>query len=136
MNGRSRIGSRREARETALGILYEAEIRGESVADTVARQVLEPPPYAGVLLTGVHEHRTEIDELLGRYERSWPLERMAIIDRSVLRIAIYELLHRPDVPTSAVLTEAVELATQYSTAESGRFVNGLLGTVSADVRPE
>ena len=135
MSDAPRIGSRREARETALGILYEAEVRGEPVADAVDRQVLPPPPYAGVLLAGVHEHRDEIDDVLRRYARDWPLERMALIDRNLLRVAVYELAHRPDVPTSAVLTEAVELATKYSTADSGRFVNGVLAKIAAELRP-
>jgi N utilization substance protein B len=130
-----RIGSRREARETALGILYEAEARTEPIDVVVGRQVLPPPPYASVLLAGVHEHVAEIDAVLRRYARDWPLERMAVIDRSLLRVAVYELAHRPDVPTSAVLTEAVELASRYSTAESGRFVNGILAKIASELRP-
>ncbi len=136
MSDAPRFGSRREARETALGILYEADVRGEPVADAVARQVLAPPPYAAVLLDGVHEHLDEIDAVLRRYARDWPLERMAVIDRNVLRLGVYEFAHRPDVPTSAVLTEAVELASRYSTEESGRFVNGVLAKIAAELRPD
>jgi transcription antitermination protein NusB len=131
-----RIGSRREARETALGILYEADVREESVADALAHQVLDPPPYAATLLHGLADHLTDIDALLRRYARDWALERMAVIDRNVLRLAAYELAHRPDVPTGAVLSEAVELASRYSTAESGRFVNGVLAKVARELRPD
>jgi N utilization substance protein B len=130
-----RIGSRREARETALGILYEADVREESVADALAHQVLEPPPYAAALLRGLAEHLGDVDALLRRYARDWALERMPVIDRNVLRLAAYELAHRADVPTGAVLSEAVELASRYSTAESGRFVNGVLAKVARELRP-
>jgi transcription antitermination protein NusB len=130
-----RIGSRREARESALVILYEADLRGEPIADVVAHQVLEPPPYAGKLLAGLAEHIDEVDELLRRFARDWALERMPFLDRNVLRLAVYELAHRPDVPTGAVLSEAVELASRYSTAESGRFVNGVLAKIALELRP-
>lgn len=135
MSESPRIGSRREARETALGILYEADVREESVAAALANQVLEPPPYAAVLLRGLAEHLDDVDTLLRRYARDWALERMPVIDRNVLRVAVYELAHRPDVPTGAVLSEAVELASRYSTAESGRFVNGVLAKVARELRP-
>ena len=98
------IGSRREARETALGLLYEADVRGETPADTLARQIVPPVEYARVLLTGVAEHRDEIDELLRGVSHGWAIERMAIIDRALLRLSTYELAHRPDVPTGAVLS--------------------------------
>jgi N utilization substance protein B len=130
-----RIGSRREARETALGILYEADVREASVADALAHQVLEPPPYAATLLRGLAEHLDDVDALLRGYARDWALERMPVIDRNVLRLAAYELAHRPDVPTGAILSEAVELASRYSTADSGRFVNGVLAKVARELRP-
>ncbi len=135
MNESSRIGSRREARETALGILYEADVRGQSIADATAHQVLDPPPYAAMLLGGLADHLADVDALLRRYARDWALERMPVIDRNVLRIAVYELAHRPDVPTGAALSEAVELASRYSTAESGRFVNGVLAKIAVELRP-
>ena len=136
MSDEPRIGSRREARETALGLLYEADVRGEPLGEVVAHQVLAPPPYAEVLLTGVADHLDEIDALLRRVARDWALERMPIIDRSVLRLAAYELAHRPDVPTGAVLSEAVDLASRYSTADSGRFVNGVLARLASELRPD
>ena len=130
------IGSRREARETALGLLYEADVRGESLPDTLARQIVPPVEYAQVLLHGVYEHSTQIDDLLRSASRGWAIERMAIIDRALLRLATYELAHREDVPTGAVLSEAVELAKRYGTDDSSRFVNGVLGTLARELRPE
>jgi N utilization substance protein B len=130
------IGSRREARETALGLLYEADVRGETPADTLARQIVPPVEYAQVLLTGVAEHRDELDQLLREVSHGWAIERMAVIDRALLRLATYELAHRPDVPTGAVLSEAVELAKRYGTDDSSRFVNGVLGTLARQLRPE
>jgi N utilization substance protein B len=129
------IGSRREARETALGLLYEADVRGESPLETLDRQVVAPIEYAGALVAGVAEHLAAIDALLRGAAHDWTLERMAVIDRSILRLATYELAQRPDVPTGAVVDEAVELAKQYSTEESGRFVNGVLGTLARELRP-
>lgn len=119
-----------------LGMLYEADVRGDSIGDVVANQVLEPPPYAMTLLQGIAEHLDDVDALLRRNARDWALERMPVIDRNVLRLAVYELVHRPDVPTGAVLSEAVELASRYSTADSGRFVNGLLATIAKETRSD
>ena len=131
----ARVGSRREARETAVGLLYEAEVRGVSPAEALARQVVAPPRYASELVAGVSEHLAEIDERLRRASRDWALERMPVLDRCILRLATFELAHRPDVPTGAILAEAVDLASRYSTDESGRFVNGVLAALSRDLRP-
>jgi N utilization substance protein B len=129
------LGSRREARERALGLLYEADAKGESPADVVAGQELEPDEFAADLVRGVGEHGGEIDDVIRRYAKGWTIERMPVIDRTLLRMAIYELAHRPDVPTGAVISEAVELAKRYSTDDSGRFVNGMLGKIADEVRP-
>lgn len=129
------VGSRREARERALALLYEADAKATAPAAVLADLPLPAEPFAADLVTGVGEHQREIDELLGTYARGWTLERMPAVDRAVLRLATFELVHRPDVPTGAVISEAVELAQQYSTDESGRFVNGMLGAIAADVRP-
>ncbi len=128
-------GSRRQARERALSLLYEAETKGVSTADLLAALPVEPAPFAAELVTGVEEHGQEVDGYIRRYARGWALERMPAVDRALLRMGVYELLHRPDVPTGAVLSEAVELASRYSTEESGRFVNGVLAQIARDVRP-
>ena len=79
--------------------------------------------------------RTEIDALIGDAAIGWDLDRMAVVDRNVLRLAVAELLACPDVPTAVILNEAVELASAYSTDDSGRFVNGVLATLAARIRP-
>lgn len=132
---RGGVGSRREARERALGLLYEAETKGLRPTDVLASLPVAPDPFTSALVSGVDAHQRELDDLLRRYSRGWTLERMPAIDRAVLRLGAFELCHRPDVPTGAVLSEAVELASRYSTAESGRFVNGLLAAIAAEVRP-
>jgi N utilization substance protein B len=130
------LGPRREARETALVLLYEAETRGVDPRTVVDAQIVTPPTYAVVLLTGVGDHQQEIDALLTRFARDWRLERMPAIDRCLLRLAVFELGHRPDVPTGVVLAEAVDLASRYSTDDSARFVNGILARLAEHLRPD
>ncbi len=86
------------------------------------------------LVEGVGDHLDEIDATIRAYAQGWTLERMPSLDRALLRIGVFELTYRPDVPTGAVISEAVELAKTFSTDDSGRFVNGLLSAVAADVR--
>jgi N utilization substance protein B len=129
------VGTRREARERALSLLYEADAKGVSAADVVKDLPLEPDPFAADLVIGVCDHQRELDELIERFAIDWAIDRMPVIDRTVLRMGTYELRHRDDVPTGVILSEAVELAKRYSTEESGRFVNGVLGAVAAEVRP-
>jgi transcription antitermination protein NusB len=129
------VGSRREARERALSLLYEAESKGITPDEALDVQVLEPEAFAADLVSGVGRHGDELDEVIRRYSKGWALERMPTIDRTLLRMAVYELGHRPDVPTGAVISEAVELAKRYSTDESGRFVNGMLGRIADELRP-
>lgn len=128
-------GSRRQARERALSLLYEADAKDVLPAKVLADLPLEPAPFAAQLVTGVSEHQAELDALIGRYARDWAVDRMPALDRSLLRMAVFELAHRPDVPTGAVISEAVELAQRYSTEESSRFVNGVLAAIAAEVRP-
>jgi N utilization substance protein B len=84
----------------------------------------------------VAEHIDALDELIQRYAKNWDLERMPALDRAILRLATYELGHRPDVPRNVVINEAVELAKVFSTEESGKFVNGMLSAMAPDLRPE
>ena len=128
-------GSRREARERALELLYESYAKDLSVSDVLAGLVLAPDPYALKLVAGVEERGEELDALITRFARGWTLERMPVLDRTVLRLAIYELLAGEDPPVGVVISEAVELAKRYSTDDSGRFVNGLLSSVAAETRP-
>ena len=127
------VGSRREARERALALLYEAETKDESGVDVLAAQPVALEDHAADVVRGVTEHRDDLDATIGRHARGWTVERMPTIDRTVLRMAAYELLHRPDVPRNVVINEAVELAKRYSTDDSGRFVNGVLSAIASEV---
>jgi transcription antitermination protein NusB len=106
------------------------------VVDLLAELPVVPQAYAVEVAEGVAEHRPEIDALISKHAIDWALERMPVVDRALLRIATFELGWRPDVPTSVVISEAVELAKSYSTDESSGFVNGLLATISHELRPE
>ncbi|MGH9178505.1 MAG: transcription antitermination factor NusB [Acidimicrobiales bacterium] len=130
------VGSRREGRERALSLLYEAEVKELTPAELLAELPLQAEPFVADLVRGVGTHREQIDELIGRFAIDWTLDRMPAVDRNLLRLAVYELLERPDVPLAAVISEAVELAKRYSTDESGRFVNGVLAAVAGEVRPQ
>ncbi len=128
------MSQRHQARERALGLLYEAELKEVPPREVLAAQVLEPDPFVADLVTGVEDAGPELDELISRYARGWTIERMPVIDRTVLRLGAYELTHRPDVPTGVVLSEAVDLAGEFSTDNSGRFVNGVLAAIAREVR--
>lgn len=127
--------TRRESREHALSIAYEGDVRGLSGDAVLAELAVAPDEYVVELLRGVDEHRVAIDALLERCSEHWSLERMPVVDRTLLRLATYELVHGAGLPTAVVINEAVELAKQYSTKDSGRFVNGLLSRVAAEVAP-
>jgi transcription antitermination protein NusB len=126
------VGSRREARERALGLLYEAETKGIDGAAVIDAQPVDVEAFAADLVVGVSDHADDLDAVLGRFARGWDVDRMPVIDRTLLRMAAYELLHRPDVPRNVVINEAVELAKRFSTDDSGRFVNGMLSAIAAD----
>jgi N utilization substance protein B len=126
--------TRREARERAMSLLYEAEAKTVTPAALLEELPVVPDPYVVAVLQGVTEHGERIDGLISQFAIDWPLERMPAVDRNILRMAVYELCERPDVPVGAVISEAVELAKQFSTDESGRFVNGLLASVATAVR--
>lgn len=130
------LGTRREARERALGLLYEADAKGVTPDEVIAEQPVPPDEFAIDIVHGVGVHQEQTDELIRRYAKGWTLERMPVIDRTLVRMAIYELAHRPDVPTAAIISEAVELAKRYSTDDSGRFVNGMLGRIAEELRPQ
>jgi N utilization substance protein B len=128
-------GSRREARERALGMCYELDIRSVGIDELLDELPAPPDEYAVQLARGVEEHHTDVDALLRKFSEHWALERMPAVDRAVLRIGAYELGWEPDVPSAVVISEAVDLAKQYSTKDSGRFVNGLLSRIAEELRP-
>ncbi|GAA3527197.1 N utilization substance protein B [Aeromicrobium flavum] len=128
------MAARTKARKRALDILFESESRGLSADGTLADrlEVNDPPvnPYTVSLVEGVAANIEQIDALLEEHSHAWPLERMPAVDRNLLRIAVFEILHVDDVPDPVAISEAVELATELSTDESPRFVNGLLSKVA------
>jgi N utilization substance protein B len=126
---------RSDARERALILLYEAETKGVPPRDAASAQVVAPDALTRTLVEGVEDHRAAIDDVIARHAKGWTLARMPLIDLTVMRIAAFELLGRPDVPVAVVLDEAVELAKRFSTDDSGRFVNGVLSALVAELRP-
>jgi N utilization substance protein B len=131
--------TRREAREMALRMLFQIDVGSQPLEEVVEssldQSVLEGPnrDYAMDIVVGTWGHREEIDAHIRRLSVDWALERQAAVDRNILRMTSYEILFRLDTPVAAVINEAVELAKKYSTAESGRFVNGVLGALARSV---
>lgn len=128
-------GGRHEARERAVHLLYEAAAKDLPLDEVLSTQVLAADEYTDALVRGVAEHRDELDEVISRLARGWTIARMPTLDVVVLRLACFELAHRPDVPRGVVLSEAVDLAGRYGTDESSRFVNGLLAAAADELRP-
>ena len=125
---------RSSARERAVHFLYEAESRSLPVSEIVAAQVLAVDDLVSALTAGVASRQSQLDEMITEYSHTWTIHRMPAIDRNVLRLAIYELIDRPEVPLAVVINEAVELAKRFSTEESGRYVNGVLSAIAKQVR--
>ena len=126
---------RHQQRERALSLLYEAELKREAPLAVAAALPVPPDPWVRTLLAQVEATREEADRRIAAAAVGWPLERMAVVDRLVLRLAVAELLDPDGPPVAVVIDEAVELAKAYSTEESGGFVNGILATIAAEVRP-
>lgn len=129
---------RHQARKRAVDLLFEAEARGMSPAETAERRMAlaegDPEvsplnPYTVRVVRGVAENTAHIDELIASHLQGWTLERLPAVDRAVLRVAVWELLHADDVPEPVAVDEAVELAKALSTDESPGFVNGVLGQI-------
>jgi N utilization substance protein B len=136
------MGRRRRARELALQLLYELDVRGESdpaarLDDFWRRNVVEEDvrTFADQVVRGTKTHQAKIDELITRFAEHWDLERMAVVDRNILRAGIYELLWGSDVPPKVAINEALEIARKFSTEESTRFINGLLDRVLREHSP-
>ena len=131
------MAARSKARKRAVDVLYEADLRGIgslTVLDAQEerrRRESESPlnAYVRVLVEGVCAHQERIDDLISTYAHGWTIDRLPAVDRSILRVALFELLWQSDIPGAVVMSEAVELANLLSTDDSGSFINGLLGTV-------
>lgn len=124
------MAARTKARKRALDVLYECELRGVELGETLAGRIAEGDPpvneYTVTLVEGVAGHRERLDALLSEHAVGWTLERMPTIDRNLLRIGAYEIIYADDVPDAVAVSEAVALARDLSTDESPGFVNGLL----------
>ena len=114
--------------------MYEAELKDDSPSVILDALLVPPDPYTVALLQMVEARNPEIDDLIDSAAIGWDLDRMAVVDRNVLRLAVAELLGSAEVPTAVILNEAVELASGYSTDDSGRFVNGVLSTLADRIR--
>ena len=148
--GSSWAAGRHQARALAMQMLFEADFGGAPVEQIPPRRLSEPPgdpeapepveqpvprevaEYAETLFREVWERRQEYDLLIAQLAPTWPIRQMARVDRNILRIALHEMMHVPEVPTRAAINEAVELAKEYGSEASRRFINGVLGTVAAE----
>lgn len=136
------MSARRKARKRALDVLFAADIRGVGSAEVLAEEqsrTHEDPKrftdtdYATELIHGVVAHRETIDAALRAVATDWPLERLATVDRAILRLGVYELNYRDDIPTAVAVSEAGELAAELSTDDSRSFVQGVLGAVAKNL---
>lgn len=133
---RSTTGERRRARTVALQVLYEIDATSHPPQLVLERRFeddLTPPgsaEYARSLVAGVREHQAPIDELIVRAAPAWPLEQMSRVDKSILRLALFEMLYLPGIPPKVAINEAVELAKTFGHESAPKFVNGVLGSIS------
>lgn len=136
------MGKRRKSRELALQFLYELDLHDDDggpprfgefwvrhPADAEVRVFTEE------LVRGTREHQQKIDDLIRQFTEHWSLDRMAVVDRNILRQGIFELLWEPDVPPKVAINEALEVAKKFSTQESSRFINGILDRIRKELRP-
>lgn len=138
------MGLRRKSRELALQFFYGHDFQARSCDEQALTGELEEfvasfdtgkktLPYARQIIVGLCLHLKEIDDLLVKYAQNWRLERMAVVDRNVLRIAAYEMLYSDDVPAQVAINEALEIAKRYSTSDAVAFINGILDALQASI---
>ena len=128
---------RRRARHQALHILYQREITGEAAGAILGSRTYliedgEPTEFCCQLVRGVESHQARIDEVIESISENWTLTRMPFVDRNILRVAVFEILHMDDIPDSVSINEAVEMAKVYGGEDSSKFVNGILGRLAED----
>lgn len=134
--------SRRLAREAALRVLFQVEVGRDELDAAIAYNASELDldenalSFTDKLVRGVVEHRAELDALLDRFAVDWTIDRMAYVDRNVLRLAAFEMMYDEETPAGVAINEAVELAKRYGTDDSGKFVNGILGNIARTGRPK
>jgi transcription antitermination protein NusB len=120
---------RSDQRRAAVVALYQGDVTGRPLEELVDP---EATPFTRELIEGVVRERDKLDELIARHSVGWTLDRIAPLERNILRVALYELLHRPDIPTEVAIDEAVEAAKELCSAEAPPFVNGILGAVQRE----
>jgi transcription antitermination protein NusB len=133
------LSSRRQERRLAIEILFQADVTGNDGRSALAGWVESGrtvPPFTRELVEGVTDHLAELDETIGAHSEGWTIDRMASVDRTVLRAAVYELAFDRAVPVGVAIDEAVRAAKDLSTDDSGRFVNGVLGKIASELDPE
>lgn len=126
------MSARRKARKRALDFLYEADIRSARAIELVGTREeseLSERDYVMELLVGVETNKAKIDELITTYAQGWDMDRMPAIDRNILRIALFEILFKDDLDDQIAASEAVEIATELSTDDSAKYINGVLGRI-------
>jgi N utilization substance protein B len=134
------MSRRRKAREIALQTLYAQEVSGTdwraAFDDNVERRKPsdEVVEYAARLVTNVMDEKASLDAMIGDRLENWSIERVSVVDRTILRIALSELLRCPEVPANVIMNEAIEIAQKFSSADAGRFVNGVLDRLAREVR--
>lgn len=131
------------AREIAMKMLYAASLGGEESMSEVLEQSEQADTLSDSdktflenLVAGVNERREELDGVIGKYAQGWAVSRLARVDLTILRMAVYELKYMPEVPVGAAINEAVELAKAYGEDKSSGFINGILGSVARGLRSE
>lgn len=135
------MGTRRQARESALQMLYQFELSGGDPEVLLGAEVMEElspevRDFAVDLVRGVRENLAEIDDLIQSHSTNWKLARMAAVDKNILRVAVFELKNRSDIPVKVTINEAVEIAKKFGSTESGAFVNGILDNIAQEIRKE
>ncbi|BDR52704.1 N utilization substance protein B [Bombiscardovia nodaiensis] len=131
--------ARSTARKRALNTLYEADEKGQDIASLLQERIAHPgaqtplPQYAIDLVQGVADHYSTINQTIDEHSTRWPLSRMAVVDRNILRIAVWEMLYNPEVPSKVAIDEAISLAKSLSESDSPAFIHGLLSAVERDI---
>jgi len=133
------VSARSKARKQALDLLYETDIRGTNLVETlIARDIPPEGPdarpireYTRELVNGVSDNRRKIDELITTYAQGWDMDRLPAVDRNILRLGIYEILWSNSVPTSVAIDEALDLAKELSSDDSSKYIHGVLGRIAS-----
>lgn len=133
------MSSRSKARKAALDLLYESDIRKSSAAELLLKRVTEMEyevrEFTKELIDGIELNKRKIDELIATYAQGWDMDRMPVLDRNILRLSIFELLWSKSVPEAVAISEALELATNFSTEDSSNYINGVLSKV-LEIKPD